>query len=157
LGGLDLGEVEDGERDVVDEVREHVLGRDGGDLEYLSVVEAGPSDLLQVLVGEVAPLFSDAGREVHSDVGDRVAGVAGAIARDLLVGELEVRAPRGVGGEAVAAGVDLGDRERDALAGPHVEGALQRRGRDLVSVAHRDSGHQDSLGVDGTGRLMARS
>ena len=75
----------------------------------------------------MAALAGDLGSKAYRRVRLRIVGSAVAVSRDLGIVELgEVLAEIGVGGQAVVAAVDLGDRKRDAAGSAPLPSAPDR-------------------------------
>src|SRR4051795_1988108 len=125
--GLELGEVDLRVRDVVHEIGQEELRRQGDDLDDLPVGEPGLAHRREFRIAHPAARLDQALGEARRGPPLRVARTSLAVEGDLLgrfVGE--AGGAVGVGREAVIAGVRLGYRQRDGVAGPEVEGLAQR-------------------------------
>ncbi|SJM31360.1 hypothetical protein BQ8482_190090 [Mesorhizobium delmotii] len=98
------------------------------DLDDLRIVVACEPDGAEILVTDMAAVARNLGGETHRCGGLGVVGPAAAIGDHLGIVKLgEVLAEIGVGGKAVAAAIDLGDRQSDALARRRGKAALGKR------------------------------
>lgn len=104
FAGFDFGEVDDGLGDVVGIVSQDVEGDVLDDLDDFGIVQAGDAGGLQVGVNDDAALQGDGAGKLDRCVGFAIGGESG------------ISTEQGVGAEAVAAAIDLGDGECDLLA-----------------------------------------
>ena len=95
------------------------------DLDDLRVVVSRELDACEVRIRHVTTFADDLDREAYRGIGLGIVGGAAAVGGDLGVIELgDVLAEIGVGRQAVAAAIDLGDGEGDPLAGLGIERTL---------------------------------
>ena len=116
FAGFDFGEVDDGLGDVVGIVSQDVEGDVLDDLDDFGIVQAGDAGGLQVGVNDDAALQGDGAGKLDRCVGFAIGGGGISSSEDFIGGESGISTEQGVGAEAVAAAIDLGDGECDLLA-----------------------------------------
>jgi hypothetical protein len=152
-------EVDLGLRDLVDVIGQRVEGDVNHDFHDFRVAPAGVPHVPDRGVGHVSPGAGDARGKSHRRIGFRIVRAAVAVGGDLrLVQPRDVPRQVGVGREAVAAAVDLGDCEGDPLAGLRAYRTLGQRaaqhevpaerGRAVAEDPHQ-VGHDAELFPDG--------